>query len=52
MAEYVEKMRLQWWLICPECKQKSHIRVVLNNSGHCTKDECKAVIAEKIDNSG
>ena len=49
MTEYVNRMRLQWWLICPRCKEKSHIRTVLNNGGFCTKENCKAIIAEKIE---
>ncbi len=48
ISEYLEKMRLRWWIVCPECKQKVHIRIVLNNGGHCDKNNCKGVIAEKI----
>lgn len=52
MAEYLEKMRQQYWLVCWSCKQKSHIRVVLNNNGSCPKDGCGVIIAEKIENTG
>lgn len=48
MAEYLEKMRLQWWLFCPKCGKKNHIRIILNNEGKCKFDDCGGVIAEKI----
>lgn len=49
MAEYIEMMGLKWWLICWSCKQKVHIRAVLNREGICPKDDCGAVIVERIE---
>jgi|GEM_PF-5630835 len=49
MAEYLEMMELKWWLICHGCKQKVHIRSVLNREGICPKDGCGVVIAERIE---
>lgn len=48
MAEFVEKRRMQYWLICSDCKKKVHINVVLNNGGTCPIENCTGVIAEKI----
>lgn len=49
LREENERMRLMWWLICPSCKERSHIRAVLNRGGFCTKSACGAKIAEKIE---
>jgi len=49
MAEYIELRRLKWWLFCPKCGQKTHIKVAMSNGGFCQNEDCKARIMEKIE---
>ena len=48
MAEHNRLIRVQGWITCIHCKEKSHIRVILNNDGLCPKDACKQRIIDPI----
>ena len=50
IIRYINFMRMKYWLFCPKCQRKTHIRVAMINGGVCQFTDCNAKIMEKIEN--